>query len=617
MNATAPRAVSWPSPGDYTDAIQNPANCFLDASLKKGRVTTSPLGLPLAASGNFAVAYELKSGRKTLAVRCFIRPVVDHQQRYQALSDHLRRTRLPSLVDFSYVPSGVRVRGREYPIVLMEWVSGRPFHLFVEEHLEQRGALEALATHFWQSVKDLQSAHLAHGDLQHGNIIVDDRRSIRLVDYDGFYTPAMEGRPPTEVGHPNFQHPARLTGGHYAETADSFSALVIGLSLLALAAEPVLWSFHNRENLILTSKDYKQPGATPIWKRLEASPDARVRELSAKLRAFCRGPVQDIPDLASILGNSGRRPRLRRFFSVSGLRKGIRKIAAAAILASLVWSVGTWLAPKAGIRFPWVEDDRAALERQLIRAEERVADLRRSLVDIPLTKSPSPWDDVSEWWTWGANHAADWARMISGTPETMQIPELGVEVDTHETTNLQFVRFLNAMGNRSEGDSKWILLDNHPGISQRGGHFVVGEGYSEHPVVQVSWYAARAYCDWVDKRLPSVAEWRQACQGNDLTDYPWGRAFDDRRGNFADHGSTVSRRDAGTAPVGSFPEGASPYGVLDMAGNVWEWSSTNRDGAYFMSGGGYNSDRSKVDCYSQESHPPHLRLKTVGFRCIR
>lgn len=122
-----PPSTPWPSPGDYSAAIQNPHNCFTDPELAGGRTSTNRLGLPNLAAGNFAVVYQVQNGSRTLAVRCFSHPVTDQQQRYDILSQQLRGFWYPALVDFAYLAQGIRVRGQWYPIVRMEWIVGSSY----------------------------------------------------------------------------------------------------------------------------------------------------------------------------------------------------------------------------------------------------------------------------------------------------------------------------------------------------------------------------------------------------------------------------------------------------------------------------------------------------------
>jgi formylglycine-generating enzyme required for sulfatase activity len=161
----------------------------------------------------------------------------------------------------------------------------------------------------------------------------------------------------------------------------------------------------------------------------------------------------------------------------------------------------------------------------------------------------------------------------------------------------------------------------------------------DHPVVDVNWYAADAYCKWIDGRLPTEAEWEKAASWDDKAGvksiYPWGDVIDC---SFANHIETNNNNTAcvnDTTPVGSYVSGISAYGLYDMSGNVWEWVSDWYDESYYLNalptnpsgpasgddrvlrGGswddGINSARSTFRNYDTPSYAEHF----IGFRCVQ
>jgi len=155
-------------------------------------------------------------------------------------------------------------------------------------------------------------------------------------------------------------------------------------------------------------------------------------------------------------------------------------------------------------------------------------------------------------------------------------------IDRTEVTNAQYVQFLNALGEHTGAcgghDCAETKVEDKYSHILRGsqeGRYLVERGFEDHPATQVSWYGAQAYCAWVDGRLPTEAEWEKAARGVDGRLYPWGNEPPDcDRAQYGDCGGT-------TVPAGSRPAGASPYGVLDMAGNVWEWVADWYDPVYY------------------------------------
>src|SRR4051812_18229861 len=113
--------MSWPTPQDYNEAVQNPRIAFTDSDLRNGQPELTPLGLPRPISGNFACVYKIQTKQANWAARCFVSEVSDLRQRYEAISEHLARTQLPYTVPFSYLPSGIKLGNREFPLVKMQW----------------------------------------------------------------------------------------------------------------------------------------------------------------------------------------------------------------------------------------------------------------------------------------------------------------------------------------------------------------------------------------------------------------------------------------------------------------------------------------------------------------
>jgi serine/threonine-protein kinase len=140
----------------------------------------------------------------------------------------------------------------------------------------------------------------------------------------------------------------------------------------------------------------------------------------------------------------------------------------------------------------------------------------------------------------------------------------------------------------------------------------------DHPVANVTWDEAKAYCAWAGLVLPDEAEWEKAARGEDGRRYPWGNAWDGSRCN---HGLAPSGTDASdgytqTSPVGAFPLGASPYGALDMAGNVWQWCGDRyheNQVAGIRGGSWFASARSCLSSWSGRD-PPSNRHPDYGFR---
>ena len=300
--------ATWPDLTEYHEAMQSPQRSLGDPELQKAQIDKDRFGMPKPATGGNAVVYKATVGQNAWAVRCFLRPISDHAERYAAISKHLQKNRSAHSTEFVYLADGLRIKGGTFPIVKMAWVQGQHLDRCVEGLLDKPRELAALREKFRTLVKDIEHAKFAHGDLQHGNILVTGR-DLLLIDYDGMWVPALIGRQATEIGHRAYQHPKRgMTD--FGPHLDRFSALVIYLSLRALEIDRKLWdTYYTGDNLLFVREDFNEPGRSPVWGDLAALKNAEVTYLAGILAAMVGRPVKDLPRLEAVLSQSaGVRP---------------------------------------------------------------------------------------------------------------------------------------------------------------------------------------------------------------------------------------------------------------------------------------------------------------------
>ena len=289
---------SWPTSSDYATAIQDPVS-LRHADLAGSELDRDLLGMPMSAAGQSAIVFHLTRASGPLALRCFTRPPAEGALRYRALARHLQRQPCDALVPAVWLDEAVEADGTLWPAVSMPWVPGLPLDVAIEDRLRRPAELLELADQWLRVCEELRAAQIAHGDLQHGNVLVDDDLTIRLIDLDGVWVPALADHPSRETGHPSFQHPWR-DHDTWGPDLDSFSGALIHTTLIALAADPSLWRHHVGENLVLGDDDLRHPGGTPAWLDLLQSPDVRVRRQASILEQCCASsdpPVGSARDL--------------------------------------------------------------------------------------------------------------------------------------------------------------------------------------------------------------------------------------------------------------------------------------------------------------------------------
>jgi serine/threonine protein kinase/outer membrane protein assembly factor BamB len=294
-----PTPIKWPDIEYYKMCFQNPQHYIIDEEIANGVVDLNKWGEPKVISGRFGCVFKVQCGNRVYAVKCYILQIRELEERYKQISKYLNEVKLPYFVDFIYVPKGIIFQSGYCPILKMGWINGKRLDKFIDENINNPSVLKKLAEDFIDRIIELQKNKIAHGDLHHENIIIAaDKKEgsfrIFFVDYDCLYIPSFSGKKAPEVGHPNYQHPKR-TEKHYDNRLDNFAALIIYLSLIAIAKDPTLWEkYHEDDCLILTQNDFKNPDQSEVIKDLLKSPSKKVRELTKMLlKALEEDPLSD------------------------------------------------------------------------------------------------------------------------------------------------------------------------------------------------------------------------------------------------------------------------------------------------------------------------------------
>ncbi len=298
-------ARRFPTGSQYSTALQNTQLCFRHTDLKNAMPALNAIGMPKPVSGSSATVFSLTtSDGQRIALKCFTRHVSDQGRRYQEISEHLAKIETESLsqpwkIGFEYVSDGILVEGVRYPILKMDWVEGLLLSQWLSIHHQDQTAVMEMAHKFEALVHDLHRNNIAHGDLQHGNLLVAQDRTLRLVDYDGLFVPALSGERGSEIGHRNYQSPRR-TLDDFGPDMDNFSAWVIHTSLIAVAADPALWSqLHDAdgEYLLLSGDDFSDPSSSTYFPDLLRHPNSVVNASMSQLSVLCEKRLAEIPRL--------------------------------------------------------------------------------------------------------------------------------------------------------------------------------------------------------------------------------------------------------------------------------------------------------------------------------
>jgi formylglycine-generating enzyme required for sulfatase activity len=539
-----------PSLLDYREAISNPG-FFSDPNLKDGKPVLNKKGNPFSSAGKFAITFKYtdKDG-KLHAIRCFTTLIDGIEQQYKSVQNFITQSNSEYFVNVDYQNNGIymRIQGEPYPICVMEWVDGLTLDDYIKQNIKQLPSLN-LSTKFVQMIADLQPLGYAHGDLQHGNIMVENH-NLKLVDYDGMYVPEYDGQmlQSKELGHRNYQHPKR-NPSHYNADLDNFSAIVIFLSLVALERDPSLFS-DDVECLLIGEHDFKNPYRS---EKLQALANLGYKASVQHFQQICQMEMEDIPSLIDFIQADAQ---LYSAYDdiVKDLNVSTESIDVASYQSNLAIKHTTSQHDKT---INWMPI--SAKKTKLLRLE-KIPSFKMSKYPITNAQFREFVDEngynIEKWWTeagWAQKNKDGWIEPYYWT------------------------------------DNKW--------------------NNDAQPVVGVSWFEANAYCLWLSDKigntitLPTEEQWQFAAEGERGFLYPWGNQWNPSFCN------SITDQ---TTPVTQYEGiGDSPFSIVDMLGNVWEWCLMESEYKP-LRGGSWIDNFCNIQ--NTLNLQPHLRTDNYGFR---
>ena len=278
--------MAYPSRTDIVTAMRNPQVSFKANELIGGSVIQKGSRI-IQYSGGYTTVFPFHTKNlKKVAVRCWIADIGDAKKRSQEISTYLNALNNPYFCEFKYLDDAILISGTIYPVVLMDWVDGKPLKEYVNDNISSiKSILPKIANNFRHMVEYFHKENIAHGDLQHGNILVKDDGSLVIIDYDSMFIKPLEGMADAIKGLPGYQHPSRNLNKFINHKLDYFSELVIYLSLLVFEQYPNLWiKYYETEDLLFSKEDFQNSSDSEIINTLLLSSNQTIKDLTQSLK---------------------------------------------------------------------------------------------------------------------------------------------------------------------------------------------------------------------------------------------------------------------------------------------------------------------------------------------
>lgn len=296
--------MAYPSRTEIVTAMRNPQVSFKANELVGGSVIQKGSRI-IQYSGGYTTVFPFHTkDSKKVAVRCWIADIGDAKKRSQEISSYLSALNNPYFCEFKYLENALLINGSIYPIVLMDWVEAKTLKDFINDNIHSNpSTIFKVRENFKEMVAYFHQQNIAHGDLQHGNILVNPDCSLIIIDYDSMYIEPLDGMTDAIKGLPGYQHPSRSVNKLINYKLDYFSELIIYLSLLVYEQQPNLWeSYYETEDILFSKDDFANANHSNLINSLLQSNNQTIVDLTNKLKEeLIKSDIQQLEPLENLL----------------------------------------------------------------------------------------------------------------------------------------------------------------------------------------------------------------------------------------------------------------------------------------------------------------------------
>lgn len=301
-----------PSIIDIIDSVSNPP-LIKDKVVKDGTFERHN-GNPVYYTGGFTVVFPVSTKHEKWAFRCWHTEIGNVRERFKTISGYINKLKSSYFCDFYYCDEGLVVDGKIFPTTRMKWINGDSINEFIRKNSNNKEKLLSLAEKFLAMTEFLHENRIAHGDLQHGNIIIENDE-IKLVDYDSLYVPGLDGQSDIIIGKAEFQHPKRSRLKIVSEKLDYFSELVIYLSIIAIAHKPsILEEYSIDDSLLFQANDWQDLENSNIFRTLNDITNDDITLLLFILKDYLKeNDINNLQPFSKIWKELLKEPKINSF----------------------------------------------------------------------------------------------------------------------------------------------------------------------------------------------------------------------------------------------------------------------------------------------------------------